>query len=92
MTLPAVPVFLAVTGLYEVEYQLSVACRDACVYTFKRGGKTPKYKVALGSQPCGMLEVDKQIILGCMDNSLSCYTPKVRLMCRVILWGDILEI
>jgi len=36
MTLPSVPVFLSVTGLYDVEYQISVACRDACVYTIKR--------------------------------------------------------
>ncbi len=79
MSLPAVPVFLSVSGLYEVDYQLSVACRDASVYTFKRGGRTPKYKISLGSQPCGMLQMDKQIVLGCMDNSLSCYTAKVLL-------------
>ena len=36
MTLPSVPVFLSVTGLYDVEYQISVACRDACIYTIKR--------------------------------------------------------
>ncbi len=77
MSLPAVPVFLSVSGLYEVDYQISVACRDASVYTFKRGGRTPKYKIALGSQPCGLLQMDKQIVLGCMDNSLSCYTTKV---------------
>jgi len=36
MMLPSVPVFLSVTGLYEVEYQICAACRDACVYTIKR--------------------------------------------------------
>lgn len=77
MSLPAVPVFLSVSGLYEVEYQLSVACRDASVYTFKRGGRTPKYKIVLGSQPCGLLQVDKQLVVGCMDNTLSSFSPKV---------------
>ena len=36
MMLPAVPVFLSVTGLYDVEYHITVACRDACIYTIKR--------------------------------------------------------
>lgn len=80
MSLPSVPVFLSVTGLYEVEYQVSVACRDACIYFLKRGGRTPKYKISLGSQPCGLLRVDKHVVVGCMDSTLACYTPKVRNM------------
>ncbi len=81
LSVPAVPVFLNVSGLYEVEYQLSVACRDAVVYIFKRGGRTPKYKIALGSQPCGLLQVDKHIVLGCMDSTLSSYSLKVANCC-----------
>lgn len=77
LSIPAVPVFVTVSGLYEVEYQLSVACRDAVIYIFKRGGRTPKYKIVLGSQPCGLVLVDKHIVLGCMDHSLSSYTFKV---------------
>ncbi len=79
MSVPAVPVFLSVTGLYDVEYQVSVSCRDACVYTIKGGGKTPKYRIPLGSQPCGMQRIDKNsVIVACMDQTLSCYTTKVR--------------
>lgn len=74
---PAVPVFLCVNGLYDVEYQVSVATRDACIYTIKGGGHSPKYKVALGSQPCGMQRVDKDLVVGCMDQTLCCYTVKV---------------
>lgn len=34
--LPSVPVFLSVTGLYDVEYRIVVACRNGCIYTLKR--------------------------------------------------------
>ena len=34
--LPSQPAFLTVTGLYDVDYQISAACRDNCIYTFKR--------------------------------------------------------
>ena len=74
-------VFLSVTGLYDVEYQVSVACRDACIYTIKGGGRTPKYHFSLSSQPCGMQRVDKNsIVVACMDQSLSCYSLKVFLL------------
>ena len=75
--LPAVPVFLSATGLYDVDYHVSVACRDACVYTLKTGGRTPKYKIPLGSQPCGLQRMDKNVYVGCMDNTLASYTMKV---------------
>ena len=36
MALPSVPVFLSVTGMYDVEYRIVVACRNGCIYTLKR--------------------------------------------------------
>lgn len=80
--LPAVPVFISATGLYDVEYHVSVACRDACVYTLKTGGRTPKYKIPLGSQPCGLHRMDKNVYVACMDNTLACYSTKV---CAIIM-------
>lgn len=74
---PAVPVFFAVVGLYDVEYQVSVACRDSCIYTIKGGGRTPKYRISLGSQPCGIQRESDHVVVGCMDQTLSCYTVKV---------------
>ena len=78
MTVPAVPVFLRVSGLYEVEYQISVACRDACVYTIKEGGRVPKFRIPLGSQPCGMQKLDLSVVVACMNQTLTSYTVKVR--------------
>lgn len=76
MSVPAVPVFLSVTGLYDVDYQITVACRDACLYTITSGSVSPKHKIPLGSQPCGLQRIDKNIVVGCMDNSLSCYSVR----------------
>ncbi len=78
LMLPAVPVFISATGLYDVEYHVSVACRDAFVYTLQTGGHTPKYKIPLGSQPCGLQRMDSNIYIGCMDNTLACYSTRVR--------------
>ena len=78
ISVPAVPVFLRVTGLYEVSYQVSVACRDSHVYTIEEGDKTPKFRISLGSQPCGMQKRERNILVACMDQTLSCYSIKVR--------------
>ena len=34
-------------------------------------------KISLGSQPCGMVRMNKEIVVGCMDNTLASYTAKV---------------
>ena len=111
-----------------MDYRISAACRDNCVYTFKRystgvymymslnalvyvelytehwlmlthtrvhththihtlqlhfsGSTTPRYNISLASQSCGLLRVNKDIIVGCMDNTLTCYTHKGKK-----LWG-----
>ncbi|RWS29918.1 Bardet-Biedl syndrome 1 protein-like protein [Leptotrombidium deliense] len=74
--LPSVPVFIEVNGLFDVEYRLIVTCRDAHIYTIKRGFKTGRLCVQLNSQPVGLLRINNNIIVGCMDCSLSAYTPK----------------
>ena len=38
MELPSVPVFLSVTGLYDVEFRIVVSCRNGGVYNLKRLG------------------------------------------------------
>lgn len=36
MTLPSVPVFINISGMYDVEYRIIATCRDGKIYTFKR--------------------------------------------------------
>ena len=50
MTLPAVPVLLHVSGLYDVEFRVIVACRDGSVYVLRRGNNNGKLLFSLNSQ------------------------------------------
>lgn len=36
MSVPSVPVYMDVSGLFDVEFRIIVACRDGCLYTLKR--------------------------------------------------------
>lgn len=65
--LPSVPVFMACTGIYEVEYRIVVSCRNGNIYTIKKG-KVIGTVIELETQPCGLVVVDKNILVGCMDN------------------------
>ncbi|XP_046372718.1 Bardet-Biedl syndrome 1 protein homolog isoform X2 [Haliotis rufescens] len=77
MELPSVPVFLSVNGLYDVEYRIVVACRNGCVYTLKRGStEGAKYTIELNSQPVGLERINKNIYVGCMDETMHCFTSK----------------
>lgn len=74
--LPSIPVFVEVNGLFDVEYRLVVSCRDAHIYTIKRGFKTGRLCVQLSSQPVGLLRVNNNVIVGCMDGTIANYTTK----------------
>jgi len=65
--LPSVPVFMAITGIFEVEYRIVVTCRNGNIYTIKKG-KVIGTVIELETQPCGLVVVDKNILVGCMDN------------------------
>ena len=59
------------------------------VFTFYRqGASTSKkiLKIALGSQPCGLVRLDKEIVVGCMDNTLSTYNSKVISISHFLRW------
>ena len=68
--------FIEVNGLFDVEYRILVSCRDAHIYSIKRGFKTGRLCVQLNSQPVGLLRVNNNIVVGCMDQMLSTYTSK----------------
>ncbi|KAI1280886.1 Bardet-Biedl syndrome 1 protein [Halotydeus destructor] len=74
--LPSVPVFIEVNGLFDVDYRLIVSCRDAHIYTIKRGFKTGRLCVQLTSQPSGILRINNNIIVATMDAVLYNYNSK----------------
>ncbi|GIY18457.1 bardet-Biedl syndrome 1 protein [Caerostris darwini] len=76
MTVPSVPVFMDVSGLFDVEFRIVVACRDGCLYTLKRGYKSARFCVKLKSQCVGLQRINNSIIVGTMDDMLSSYNNK----------------
>merc|ERR1719195_1331854 len=65
--LDAVPTFISILGLYDVEYRITVACRDGNIYTIKNG-QVLSSVIELETQPVGLVRYDKNIYVGCMDN------------------------
>uniref|UniRef100_A0ABM5F4Z0 BBSome complex member BBS1 isoform X1 n=1 Tax=Pogona vitticeps TaxID=103695 RepID=A0ABM5F4Z0_9SAUR len=76
MTVPSVPAFLDVTGQFDVEYRLTVACRNGCIYILRRESKRPKYSIELTAQAVGLVRVQKNIVAACSDDTLQSYTQK----------------
>jgi Bardet-Biedl syndrome 1 protein len=86
--LPAVPVFLSVDGLYDVDYSINAACRDGCVYTVKKDfpqGMPSFPCISLSSQAVGLINDNKNVIVGTMNQILACYTTGGKLLWSVTL-------
>ncbi|RHY34910.1 hypothetical protein DYB32_000587 [Aphanomyces invadans] len=73
--IPAVPVDMVVNGLYDVEYRVIVSCRNGSVYT---NGELLRSVIELESPACGLLQMDKSIIVACVDGKVISYHLKVR--------------
>ncbi|KAG8470997.1 hypothetical protein KFE25_009418 [Diacronema lutheri] len=73
--LPSTPVYLAITGLYDVEYRLVCACRNGSIYTIKNGELSGTV-VELEAQPCGLARIDKHILVACMGAVVHAYHIK----------------
>jgi len=71
--LDAVPTFMSVLGLFDVEYRITVACRDGNIYTIKNGSVLRGSVIELETQPVGLVRFDKNIYVGCMDNVIHCF-------------------
>ncbi|OQS01252.1 bardet-Biedl syndrome 1 family protein [Achlya hypogyna] len=73
--LPSTPVDIVVNGLFDVEYRLIVSCRNGSVYTVKNG-ELLKSVIELESPACALLQMDKSIIVACMDRKITSFHLK----------------
>ncbi|KAG8437878.1 hypothetical protein GDO86_008540 [Hymenochirus boettgeri] len=80
VSLPSVPSLLDVTGQYDIEYRITVACRNGNVYILRRDSKRPKYCVELGAQVVGLVRVQKNIMIGTSQETLYGYSQKIPLL------------
>lgn len=88
-TVPSVPVFLCVSGLFDVDYRIMIACRDSKVYHLKKGNEPAKLTAELSSPIVGLERVGKHIVVGCMDQTLNCFSMKGRKLWAVHLQAPI---
>ncbi|CAF3501254.1 unnamed protein product [Rotaria socialis] len=89
MNCPATPSFLDVSGIYDVEFRILAACRNGYIYLFRRGSAQPRNSIYLNSIAVGLERFGKNIIVGCMDSSLHCYTTKGKRYWKHILPAQI---
>ena len=75
VTLPAVPVFIGVTGTLDVEYRIIVACRNGAIHVVKQG-QVLGTSMELEAQPCAMTIAGKAVVVACMQNTLHSFTLK----------------
>lgn len=73
--LPAVPSYISVQGVLDIEYRIVVACRNGSVYTIKKG-KVLGGAIELETQVCGLAIMDKSLIIACMDHTIHSYHMK----------------
>ncbi|CAK7309136.1 Bardet-Biedl syndrome 1 protein isoform X3 [Canis lupus familiaris] len=76
MSLPSVPVFLEVSGQFDVEFRLAAACRNGNIYILRRDSKRPKYCIELSAQPVGLVRVHKVLVVGSNQDTLHGFTHK----------------
>jgi Bardet-Biedl syndrome 1 protein len=69
------PPLLPPTGLYDVDVRIVVACRDGNVYTIKNG-EVMGSVIQLETQLCGIVRVQKNILVGCVDNTIHSFHIK----------------
>merc|ERR1719409_1850982 len=64
-----------VMGRYEVDYRITVACRDGKIFTIKNG-QVLSMVIELETQPVGLVRIDKSIWVATMDQQLHCFHVK----------------
>ncbi|XP_041829644.1 Bardet-Biedl syndrome 1 protein [Melanotaenia boesemani] len=85
MSLPAAPTTMDVTGQFDVEFRITVACRNGNIYILRRESDKPKYCIELSSHPVGLVRIGKNVVVGCTDESLQGFTQKGKKLWRTVL-------
>ncbi|CAG9328763.1 unnamed protein product [Blepharisma stoltei] len=77
VVLPDVPAFISTAGLFSGEYRILVACRDSNIYTVKNGQLMPSI-IELETHSVGLINIDRSIFVGSVDQKVHCYHIKGR--------------
>jgi Bardet-Biedl syndrome 1 protein len=97
LQLPATPSLLAVSGTFDVEWRITVLCRDGRMYSVKNGDVRGSavlvgMSVDLGSQAVSLAKQDKQLWIALMDRSISFYSARGKRLKTMIMQEDVAEL
>ncbi|XP_063058675.1 Bardet-Biedl syndrome 1 protein [Engraulis encrasicolus] len=85
MSLPSAPTMMDVTGQFDIEFRITVGCRDGNIYILRRDSAQPKYCIELSAHPVGLVRLGKNVVVGCAQETLQCYTQKGKKLWTVYL-------
>uniref|UniRef100_A0AAY5JZX8 BBSome complex member BBS1 n=2 Tax=Esox lucius TaxID=8010 RepID=A0AAY5JZX8_ESOLU len=85
MSLPSAPTQMDVTGQFDVEFRITVACRNGNIYVLRRESPKPKYCIELSSHPVGLVRIGKNVVVGCAQETLQGFTQKGKKLWTVCL-------
>lgn len=97
VNLPSPPVLMTVSGLFDVEWRVSVTCRDGKLYNIKNGDVRGSAILSgtisdLGSQPVSIARQEKLLWVATMDKTVACYTVRGKKTKTLVMPEDVVEI
>lgn len=95
--LPSIPTLLSVSGTFDVEWRVSVVCRDGKLYTVKNGDYRGSAVLSgavtdLGAQAVAVVRQDKFLWVATMDRLVTCYTNKGKRLKGLVLSEDLSDL
>jgi Bardet-Biedl syndrome 1 protein len=88
---PGVPVDVVACGLLDVEYRLILTTRNGSVFMIKNG-ELLKSVIELESPPCGLVQLEKSIVIACMNRKITSFHLKGKKNWSLTMSDDIMAI
>ncbi|CEG37042.1 Quinonprotein alcohol dehydrogenase-like superfamily [Plasmopara halstedii] len=88
---PGVPVEIVAVGLLDIEYRLVMTTRNSTVYTIKNG-ELLRSVIELELPACGLVQLDKSIVIASMSRKLTSYHLKGKKNWSLTMGDDIVAL
>lgn len=97
LQLPSVPALLSVSGCFDVEWRVSILCRDGKLYSAKSGESRNACvlvggAVDLGAQAVAVCRADKLLWIALMDRTVGCYSARGKRLKSLVVQEDVAEL
>ena len=95
--LPSAPTMMSISGVFDVEWRISIVCRDGRLYSIKNGDSRGSAilvgsSIDLGCQAISIVRQEKVLWIATMDRSIACYSTRGKRLKGMILNEDIAEL